>query len=170
LLKARAGIDLLLVPYKGSGPAVTDLIGGQVDLIMDAPSVTMPYIKAGRLRAIAVTRNQRLTALPDVPTFEEAGLKNFEASGWQGLLVPAGTPAALAKLSGALTITLVQPEVRERFIEQRLDPAPSTPEQFGAYIGDREMGAGSEGGKSQSRLSQIVWNSGAASTVAATTD
>lgn len=135
MLKARAGIDLLLVPYKGSGPAVTDLIGGQVDLIMDAPSVTMPYVKAGRLRAIAVTRNQRLTALPDVPTFEEAGLKNFEASGWQGLLVPAGTPAAaLAKLSGALTKTLVQPELRERFIEQGLDPAPSTPEQFGAYI------------------------------------
>jgi tripartite-type tricarboxylate transporter receptor subunit TctC len=73
--------------------------------------------------------------LPDVPTFEEAGLKNFEASGWQGLLVPAGTPAAaLAKLSSALTKTLVQPEVRERFIEQGLDPAPSTPEQFGAYI------------------------------------
>lgn len=135
MLKARAGIDLLLVPYKGSGPAVTDLIGGQVDLIIDATSVTMPYVKAGRLRAIAVTRNARLTALPDVPTFEEAGLKGFEANGWQGLLVPTGTPAAaVAKLSGALMKTLAQPEVRERFLEQGLDPAPSTPEQFGAYI------------------------------------
>jgi len=135
LLKARAGIDLLLVPYKGSGPAVTDLMGGQVDLIMDAPSVTMPYVKAGRLRAIAVTRTERLSALPNVPTFEEAGLKNFEASGWQGLLVPTGTPpAAVAKLANALTKTLAYTEVRDRFIDQGLDPAPSTPEQFGAYI------------------------------------
>ena len=135
LLKTRAGIDILLVPYKGSGPAVTDLIGGQVDLIIDATSVTMPYVKAGRLRAIAVTRNERLAALPDVPTFEESGLKGFEANGWQGLLVPTGTPpAAVAKLSGALMKTLAQPEVRERFSEQGLDAAPSTPEQFSAYI------------------------------------
>ena len=135
LLKGRAGIDMLLVPYKGSGPAVTDVIGGQVDLIVDATSVTMPYIKAGRLRAIAVTRSARLAALPDVPTFEEQGLKGFDASGWQGLLVPTGTPApAVAKLSESLMKTLAQREVRDRFTEQGLDPAPSTPEQFGAFI------------------------------------
>ena len=135
MLKMRAGIDLLLVPYKGSGPAVMDLIGGQVDLIVDAASVSMPYVKAGRLRAIAVTGNKRLTALPQVQTFEEAGLKGFESGGWQGLLVPSGTPAAaVAKLSGALVKTLAQPEVRERFLEQGLEPAPSTPEQFGAHI------------------------------------
>ena len=135
MLKERAGIDLLLVPYKGSGPAVTDVIGGQVDLIIDATSVTMPYVKAGRLRAIAVTRNVRLAALPNVPTFEEQGLKGFQANGWQGVLVPAGTPpAAVAKLSEALMKTLAQQEVRARFIEQGLDPAPSTSEQFGAYI------------------------------------
>ncbi len=135
MLKARAGIDLLLVPYKGSGPAVTDVIGGQIDLIIDATSVTMPYVKAGRLRAIAVTRNVRLAALPDVPTFEEQGLKGFQANGWQGLLVPTGTPAAaVAKLSEALMKTLAQPDVRARFTDQGLDPAPSTPEQFAAYI------------------------------------
>jgi tripartite-type tricarboxylate transporter receptor subunit TctC len=135
MLKTQAGIDMLLVPYKGSGPAVTDLIGGQVDLMLDAPSVTMPYIKAGRLKAIAVIGKTRLAPLPEVPTFEEAGLKNFEAAGWQGLLVPTGTPAAaVAKLSGALMKTLEQPEVREKFIEQGLDPAPSTPEQFAAHI------------------------------------
>src|ERR1019366_2749193 len=128
-------IDLLLVPYKGSGPAVTDLIGGQVDLMLDATSVTMPYVKTGRLRAIAVTRNARLAVLPDVQTFEEVGLKGFEANGWQGLLVPAGTPAnVVAKLSGALMRTLAEPDVRERFTEQGLDPMSSTPEQFGAYI------------------------------------
>jgi tripartite-type tricarboxylate transporter receptor subunit TctC len=135
LLKARTGIDLLLVPYKGSGPAVTDVIGGQVDVILDATSVSMPYVKAGRLRAIAVTRKVRLETLPDVPTFEEQGLKGFQSSGWQGVLVPTGTPAAaVAKLSDALMKTLAQPDVRARFIEQGLDPAPSTPEQFGAHI------------------------------------
>jgi len=135
LLKARAGLDLLLVPYKGSGPAVTDLLGGQVDLMLDAPSVTMPYVQAGRLRAIAVTRSTRLSALPDVPTFEEAGLKGVDANGWQGLLVPGGTPSDIvAKLSGALTKTLAEPDVRKRFTEQGIDPAPSTAEQFGAYI------------------------------------
>ncbi len=135
MLKGRAGIDLLLVPYKGSGPAVTDLIGGQVDLIIDATSVTMPYIKSGRLRPIAVTKNVRIAALPDVPTFEEQGLKGFDANGWQGLLVPTGTPpSAITKLSEALMKTLAQKEVRDRFMEQGLDPAPSTPDQFGAYI------------------------------------
>jgi tripartite-type tricarboxylate transporter receptor subunit TctC len=135
MLKGRAGIDLLLVPYKGSGPAVTDVIGGQVDLIIDATSVAMPYIKANRLRAIAVTKNVRIAALPDVPTFEEQGLKGFDANGWQGLLVPTGTPpAAIARLSEALIKTLNQKEVRDRFTDQGLDPAPSTPEQFAAYI------------------------------------
>jgi len=135
LLKSRAGIDLLLVPYKGSGPAVTDLLGGQVDLMLDAPSVTMPYVQAGRLRAIAVTRITRLAALPDVQTFEEAGLKGFDANGWQGLLVPSGTPPdIMAKLSAALAKTLAEPDVRRRFTEQGIDPAPSTAEQFGAYI------------------------------------
>jgi tripartite-type tricarboxylate transporter receptor subunit TctC len=135
MLKGRAGIDMLLVPYKGSGPAVIDVIGGQIDLIIDATSVTMPYVKAGRLRAIAVTKNVRIAALPDVPTFEEQGLKGFDANGWQGLLVPTGTPpAAIAKLSDSLIKTLAQKEVRDRFTEQGLDPAPSTPEQFGAYI------------------------------------
>jgi tripartite-type tricarboxylate transporter receptor subunit TctC len=135
LLKVRAGVDLLLVPYKGSGPAVTDLIGGQVDLILDATSVAMPYVKSGRLRAIAVTRSTRLAALPDVQTFEEVGLKGFEANGWQGLLVAAGTPSDIvAKLSRALMKTLAETDVRDRFTEQGLDPASSTPEQFAAYI------------------------------------
>ena len=135
LLKTRTGIDLLIVPYKGSGPAVTDVIGGQVDVILDATSVSMPYVKAGRLRALAVTRKVRLETLPDVPTFEEQGVAGFQSSGWQGVLVPSGTPAAaVAKLSDALIKTLAQPEVRARFTEQGLDAAPSTPEQFGLFI------------------------------------
>ena len=135
MLKSQAGIDMQLVFYKGSGPLVTDLLGGQVQILLDAPPVSMSYVKAGRLKAIAVTGAKRLAALPDVPTFEEAGLKGFDASGWQGVLVPAGTPpAAVAALSDALLKALAQPEVRERFASQGLDAAPSTPEQFGAHI------------------------------------
>jgi len=135
MLKGQAGIDMLMIPYKGSGPAAADLVGGQVDLIIDAVSVSMPYISAGRLRAIAVVNNERLASLPNVPTFEEEGLKGFVARGWQGLLVPAGTPAAaIARLSDALSKTLAAPEVRERFAQQGLTPMPTTPAQFGQHI------------------------------------
>jgi tripartite-type tricarboxylate transporter receptor subunit TctC len=135
MLKSQAGIDMQLVFYKGSGPLVTDMLSGQVQILLDAPPVSMSYVKAGRLKAIAVTGAKRLAALPDVPTFEEAGLKGFDASGWQGVLVPAGTPpAAVATLSEALLKALAQPEVRERFASQGLDAAPSTPEQFGTHI------------------------------------
>ncbi len=134
MLKTQAGIDMLVVPYKGSGPAVTDLLGGQIQLLIDAPPVTMTHVKAGKLRAIAVTGTARLSALPDVPTFAEAGVP-LEASGWQGVAVPAGTPsAAIAKLSDALAKALAQPEVRERFATQGLDVATSTPEQLNAHI------------------------------------
>ena len=134
LLKAQAGIDLLVVPYKGSGPAVTDLLGGQVQLLIDAPPVTMSHIKAGKLKAIAVTGNARLAALPDVPTFAEAGVP-IDASGWQGIAVPVGTaPEAIAKLSAALAKTIALPEVRERFATQGLDAASSSAEEFAAHI------------------------------------
>jgi tripartite-type tricarboxylate transporter receptor subunit TctC len=135
MLKRQAGVDILMVPYKGSGPAAADLVAGHVDLIMDAVSVSMPYITAGRLKPIAIVNNARLATLPDVPTFEEQGFKGFVARGWQGLLVPAGTPApVIARLSDALNKTLAQPEVRERFAAQGLSPMPGTPEQFGAFI------------------------------------
>lgn len=135
MLKSQAGIDMLVVPYKASGPAATDLLGGQIQLLIDAPPVTMPHIKSGRVKAIAVSGKVRLAALPDTPTFFEAGLRDFDASGWQGVLVPAGTPpAAIARLSEALAKALAQPEVREKFASQGLDVASNTPEQFAAFI------------------------------------
>jgi tripartite-type tricarboxylate transporter receptor subunit TctC len=134
LLKTQAGIDLLVVPYKGSGPAVTDLLGGQIQLLIDAPTVTMTYVKAGRLKAIAVTGKTRLATLPDVPTFEEAGLA-IDASGWQGIAVPAGTPPeVIAKLSDALAKTIAQQDVRDRFATLGLDAASSTAAEFSALI------------------------------------
>ena len=135
LLKAQAGIDLLVVPYKGSGPALTDLLGGQVQLLIDAPPVTMAHVKAGKLKAIAVSGKTRLAVLPDVPTFDEAGVNGVDASGWQGIAVPAGTPReAIAKLSEALAKTIALPEVRDKFATQGLDAASSTADEFSAHI------------------------------------
>ena len=135
MFKRAAGLDIPIIFYKGSGPAVTELLGGQVQVLMDAPSVTMAHIKAGKLKALAVTGKARLASLPDVPTFEQAGLAGVDASGFQGVLAPAGTPPeAVAKLSDALNKALAQPEVRERFAAAGLDVASSSPAEFAAFI------------------------------------
>jgi tripartite-type tricarboxylate transporter receptor subunit TctC len=135
MFKRAAGLDIPVVFYKGSGPAVQDLLGGQVQVQMDAPSVTMAHVKAGKLKALAVTGKSRLASLPEVPTFDQAGLPGVDASGFQGVLAPAGTPPeAVAKLSQALNAALAQPEVRERFTGAGLDTVSSTPAEFGAFI------------------------------------
>jgi tripartite-type tricarboxylate transporter receptor subunit TctC len=135
MFKSAAGFDIPLVFYKGSGPLVADLLGGQVQIMIDAPPVTMNYIKAGRLKALAITGKTRLASLPEVPTFEESGFAAVDATGFQGVLAPAGTPpAAVARLSEALMKALAQPEVMERFAQQGLDAAPSTPAEFAAFI------------------------------------
>jgi len=134
MFKRAAGLDIPVVFYKGSGPVLTDLLGGQVQITMDAASVTITQIKAGKLKAIAVTGKTRLASLPDVPTFEQAGL-SVEAGGFQGVLAPAGTPPeAVAKLSQALNAALAQPELREKFAAAGLDTVSSTPAEFGAFI------------------------------------
>ena len=134
MFKRSAGLDIPVVFYKGSGPAVTDLLGNQVQITMDAPSVTMPYIKAGKLKAIAVTGKTRLASLPDVPTFEQGGF-SVDASGFQGVLAPAGTPPeAVARLSDALNKALADPQVKERIAANGLDVATSTPAEFAAFI------------------------------------
>ena len=135
MFKRAAGLDIPVVFYKGSGPVVQDLLGGQVQVTMDAPSVTMPYVKSGKLKAIAVTGKSRLASLPEVPTFDQAGLPGVDASGFQGVLAPAGTPPeAVAKLSQALNAALAQPQVRERFATAGLETVSSTPAEFTAFI------------------------------------
>lgn len=134
MFKRAAGLDIPVVFYKGSGPAVTDLLGGQVQIQMDAPSVTMAHVKAGKLKALAVTGKARLASLPDVPTFEQAGL-SVDASGFQGVLATAGTPPeAVARLSAALNAALAQPEVKEKFAAAGLETVSSTPSEFAAFI------------------------------------
>ncbi len=135
MLNRAAGLSIPLVFYKGSGPLVTDLLGGQVQIMIDAPPVTMSHVKAGKLKALAVTGKARLPSLPEVPTFEQAGFPSVDATGFQGVLAPAGTPpAAVAKLSEALLKALAEPQVRERFAQQGLDAVPSTPTEFAAFI------------------------------------
>jgi len=135
LIKRNAGIDMLMVPYKGSAPAVNDVVGGHAQFIIDAPPVTLEFVKAGRLRPIAVTGKKRLASAPDVPTFDEAGLPGIEASGFQGIFVPAGTPpAVVSKLSEVVLKVLAQPDVRERFASQGLDTSPLDAKDFAAFI------------------------------------
>ena len=135
MLKSQAGIDMLHVPYKGSAPAVTDLIGGQVHLLIDVAAVSQQHVKSGKLKALAVTSAKRNAAFPELPTFDEAGLPGYEAIGWQGILVPAGTPKeAVNKLADAIQKVMADAGVREKFLAVGSEAAPSGPDAFGAFI------------------------------------
>jgi tripartite-type tricarboxylate transporter receptor subunit TctC len=135
LYKQMAGVDIVHVPYKGSAPAVADLLGGQVQMMFDNLPVSLPHAKAGKLRPLAVTSLTRSAALPDVPTMDEEGYKGFDATSWFGLLAPAGTPKdIIAKLNAASVKALASPEMRERLAAQGADPIGNTPEQFAAFI------------------------------------
>jgi tripartite-type tricarboxylate transporter receptor subunit TctC len=135
LFKTMTGVDMVHVPYKGSSPAVTDLMGGQVQLMFDNLPSSLAQIKAGKLRAIAVTSAQRAPALPNVPTIAESGLPGFEASSWFGLLAPAGTPpAVVARINADVNQWLQTAEAKEKLLAQGADAAGGTPEQFAAHI------------------------------------
>ena len=130
-----AGVDIVHVPYKGSSPAVADLLGGQVQMMFDNLPVSLPHVKAGKLRALAVTSLTRSAALPDVPTMDEEGYKGFDATSWFGLLAPVGTPKdIIAKVNSASVKAIAAPEMRERLAAQGADPVGNTPEQFAAFI------------------------------------
>jgi tripartite-type tricarboxylate transporter receptor subunit TctC len=136
LFKAMTGVEMTHVPYKGSAPALTDLIGGQVQLMFDNLPSSLPFIKAGKLRALAVTSGARAAALPDLPTLAESGLPGFEASSWFGVLAPAGTPRDIvAKLNGAIAGWLASPEAKEKLLAQGAIAAGGTPEDFARHIG-----------------------------------
>ena len=135
LFKSMAGVDMLHVPYKGTGQAVKDLIGGQIDVMFAPGETVMPQVKAGRLRALAVTSARRATAIPELPTVAEAGVPGYEAIGWFGLLAPAATPrAAIEKLSRDANAVLANPEVRTKMLALGAEPSGDTPEQFARFI------------------------------------
>ena len=135
LFSISAGIRMLIVPYKGAGPALTDLLGGHVDTRMDQISSSMPHIKSARLRAIAVTTAQRVALLPGLPTLAESGVPGFEASVVTGMLAPAGTPPEIVRrLSTALVKVLTDPALIERFAALGAAVRPSTSEELGKFI------------------------------------
>ncbi len=135
IFKHAAGVDLVHVAYKGTGPAITELIGGQVQLVFSTMSAVLPHVKSAKLRALGTSGSKRAAAAPDVPTIAEGGLPGFEVLNWQGLVVPARTPAAVVqKLNAATLQAMKMPGMAESLVVQGLDPAPGTPEAFGAYL------------------------------------
>ena len=124
LFRREAGIEMLHIPYKGSAPAMTDLIGGQLSAMVDALTLVMPQHQAGRIRAIAITSKERSPAAPDVPTVAESGIKDFEVLGWQGVLAPTGTPRpVIDRLSREFAVIVNDPGVRKDLASRGLDPA-----------------------------------------------
>lgn len=135
LFQMMTGVKFSHVPYKGTGAALVDLAGGQVDMLFDQASSTVGNVRGGKIRAIAVASSARQAALPDTPTFAEAGVRDFEIDNFTGLVGPAGMPAdAVAKIHAAAVKALATPMVRERFASLGVQPVGSTPDQFAATI------------------------------------
>jgi tripartite-type tricarboxylate transporter receptor subunit TctC len=123
------------VPYKGGGPAMADLVGGQVLLSFASMASAVPFVRAGRLRAIAVSGGERSALFPEVPTVAESGLAGFASEDWQGILAPAKTPPEIVqKLNAEIRRILLLPEVKAKLTAAGFDPKPSTPESFGQFI------------------------------------
>ncbi|QHE88751.1 tripartite tricarboxylate transporter substrate binding protein [Hydrogenophaga sp. BPS33] len=139
LFKSKAQVDMTHVAYRGSSQMVADLIGGQIQMIFNTAPSVVPFIKAGQLRAIAVTGAKRLADLPDVPTFAEAGMPSFDAPSWYGLMAPAGTPPAIvARLNQALNEVLKEPATLERLRQLGVDPVGGTSRQFADFMAQQQ--------------------------------
>ena len=132
---AVAGIKMNHIPYKGSAPAINDLVGGQIQVLFDPFSTLYPQVAAGKVRALAVTTVKRSSVAPDLPTLAEAGYPGFDVSSWQGIVVPTGTPQPIVdKLHAILVKILAEPGVKAQFAKQGAESAPGTPQEFGSYI------------------------------------
>jgi len=135
LFNLQAGTKITHVPYKGGGPAMVDLLAGNIQLIFATAASSINHIKAGKARALAVTTAKRSSLVPDLPTVAEAGLKGYEANNWNGFFVPAGTPRpVINRLNKELATALLLPDIKEFLFKQGLDAAPGTPEQFTKYM------------------------------------
>jgi tripartite-type tricarboxylate transporter receptor subunit TctC len=135
LFKSMAGIDMLHVPYKGTGQAVTDLVGGQIDVMFAPAQAVMPHVQGGKLKALAVTTAKRSPALPNLPTVAETGVPGYEAVGWFGWFAPVATPKdRVARISADANKVLADPEVREKMLSMGAEPTGDTPEQFATFV------------------------------------
>lgn len=135
MFNSRIGVQLVNIPYKGTSQLATDLLGGQVKYALEIPAVYIPQVKAGKVRALAVTGKHRLASLPDVPTFAEAGMPDFNVQSWYGLMAPAATPRPIVeKLSATIQDILKSPDVRKRLEAIEAEPLIGGPSEFGALI------------------------------------
>ena len=135
LFRALAGIDLVHIPYKGNGPAYTDLMAGQVSLMFPNIATSLPYVRSGRMRALGVGSKTRSAIAPEIPTINESGLPGYEMSSWFGLLAPAGTPVAIVtRLQQEIARIFIQAEVREKLLAQGVEPVGGTPQEFTAFL------------------------------------
>ena len=135
LLKSMAGIDMVHVPFRGGGPALIALIGGQVQVLFETTLTVIPHVKAGKMKALAVGSLQRTASMPDVPTLAESGYPDFSAENWYGVYAPAGTPRDIVmKLNHEIVKALNMPDVKERFTSQGADIIANTPEQHAAFL------------------------------------
>jgi tripartite-type tricarboxylate transporter receptor subunit TctC len=135
LFKSMAGVDMLHVPYKGTGQAVTDLIGGQIDVMFAPAQAVLPHVQGGKLKALAVTSAKRFDALANLPTVSESGVPGYEAIGWFGLFAPAATPKErVAKISADANSVLAEPEVKQKMLSMGAEPAGNSPEQFARFV------------------------------------
>ncbi len=138
LLKARAGIDMVHVPYKGSAPAVIDVVGGRVQAMFDNTPNVLPQVKAGKLRALAVTSPRRFALMPELPTVAESGLKDFEVSVWFGIVAPARTPqSVIDRINGEINRILLLPDVQSAFRLQGVESIGGSPQQFAVHLGNQ---------------------------------
>jgi tripartite-type tricarboxylate transporter receptor subunit TctC len=136
LLKSETGAQVVHVPYRGSAPAVTDLLAGQVQMMFDAPTTLAAHVESGKLRALSVSTDKRIARLPDTPTTAEAGFPNLAASLWGGFVAPAGTPpAVIAKLNEAINAELKTDSMRASLARFAMEPEIKTPQEFSAFIG-----------------------------------
>ncbi len=135
LFNLQAGTKIVHIAYKGGGPAIVDLLGGNINLIFATAASAVPHIKTTRIRALAVTTIKRSALVPELPTISEAGVKGFDANNWYGVLVPAKTPRSIVnRLNKEVVAVLNLPDIKDLLFKSGLDAAPSTPEAFGAYI------------------------------------
>jgi tripartite-type tricarboxylate transporter receptor subunit TctC len=135
VFKSVAGVDLLHVAYKGGGPALTDLIAGRVQVMLDTAASAMPHVRAGKLRALALSAPKRSAEYPDLPTFAEAGLPAYDTNAWYSMHAPAGTPPEVVRrLNGELVAILKDPDILARFRQLSTEPVGSSPEEFAAFV------------------------------------